>query len=160
MRLEKKDLRRCPESHRLRRASTRQSRHALARTERIRGRPLSAGRQGRTGSDAPELRQEHRDLHDMGTFDSAITATRRGARMPPPGLLPPRIFARARVGHGSHNVISDQKPRVSFRSKQKTDLAAATQLFKGGRDSHSVMVFFPLPVVGPSAWWRPLPEPT
>ena len=42
----------------------------FARAERTRERPLSTGRQSRARSDASELRQEHLDFHDMGTFDS------------------------------------------------------------------------------------------
>ena len=81
-----------PESRRLRRASTRQSRHGLpAQSASEGGRFLL---QTRTGSDASGLRQEHRDLHDMETFDSATTTI---ARLPPSGLLGPRVCARPRV---------------------------------------------------------------
>ena len=84
--------------------------------------------------DVSELRQEHRDLHDMGTFDGAATTTRRRAHLPLSGLLQPRIPARARVGHEMHDVVGDQACQAPLRSKRRPD---HTDLLKSGYHSHS-----------------------
>ena len=89
-----------------------------ARTERIRRRWLSTGRQSRTGSGSAEQRQEDRDLHDMWTFDSAVTATRRRARLPHSGY---HAFLQ---GHGSDmrgtllSAIRYVKPRLVRNGEQ------------------------------------------
>ena len=71
----------------------------------------------RAGSDGSELRQEHRDSHEVETFDSDATTTRRHtlSQLPPLGLLRSRVSARRRVGHGSHSVCSGQTFRAQFR---------------------------------------------
>ena len=51
-----------------------------AGSQRDHWRPLFAGRHSCARSDFSELRQEHRGLHDMGTFE--VASTRRLARLP------------------------------------------------------------------------------
>ena len=104
----KKGSRQSPESRLLRSASIRQSRHALLVQDASEG--GCSPPKDKVRSDASELRQEHRDLHDMVTFNSAVTTTRRRARVPPSGLLRPHIPARARVRHKSHAVVTTTSP--------------------------------------------------
>ena len=139
----KRGSRRNPDSRRLRRASTRQLRHALPVQCASEGGRSPPEDKSRAGSNASEPRQEHRDLHDMGTFDSAATATRRRAWLPPSGPLRPRMFARARVGHGSHAVVIDQTQSsiVSVETENRP-CRDHTERFKGRSDSYQIILFF------------------
>ena len=108
-----------------------------ASTQSIRDRPLAAGGQSRAGSDAAELRQEHHDLHDMGTFDDAITTTRRHSRLPHLGLLRPRVLARPRVGQGSH-------AELRFGRNGRTGLATIKQRSSRMEDTSTLDLNLPL----------------
>ena len=109
----KRGSRRSPESRRLDTAIT---------TLSARRRPLSTGRQScwkRRFRVTPRASRPSRHGH----LRKCRYSTRRRARLPPPG---PRTPARARVGHGSHTVVSNQTQRTPVRSKRRTGPATIT----------------------------------
>ena len=94
-----------PESRRLRRASTRQSRHAL---------PVQSASEGGRSLLEDKAVQEA----TLPSYAKSIATFKTSRDVLEP--LRPRIPARARVGHGSHAAISNETQRTPVRSKRRT----------------------------------------
>ena len=115
-----------------------------ARAQRDHWRPLLTGGLGCAGSGFSELRQKHRDLHDMVPYEVVSTATRRLARLPPCGLLRPHVLPK-QIKDGRHLVVDDQPLRVS---KWRTTHATLTQSSSSMEEGRSKLRSAALPSFG------------